>query len=556
MGKSPRYPLDRRLGGPQKRSGRHRAEKILDPTVTRTPTPRSARSQSLYRLSYPESKALERKKGKVLGCALRYKDENRVREKAILHLPNCRKNKCYAAKIQPTKSHEFGMQQGFSVSNNDQVKEDEEGRSCSANVEKKNVYRILVEKPEGKRPQGRPRRRWVDGIRVDLREIGWDGMDWIDLAQDRDQWRALVNTLAAPVQCLYKRATKQEKSFGLLEYTRCSSVIAVQRALRREYEKEPPCKQSILRWYRQFKDTGCLCKRKSTGQPNVPDETVERVRESFMSSLQKSTVRASRELGPPQQIVWKILRRRLHFKPYRPQLLQQLKPEDYGRRLEYCVTMQEAMEDEDFAAKLIFSDEATFNLSGKVNRHNVRLWGTENPRAIVALERDSPKLNVFCAMSQTKLYGPFFFCEKTVTGTSYLDMLQLWLWLFPQLVADSGDFVFQQDGAPPHWNINVRRYLNNELRHRWIGRVGEDDAALFAWPPRSPDLTPCDFFLWGYIKDRVYVPPLPRTLVELRERIDAAVMTIDRMMLQNVWNELDYRLDVCRVTQGAHIEHL
>jgi hypothetical protein len=52
---------------------------------------------------------------------------------------------------------------------------------------------ILVEKPEGKRPQGRPRCGWVDNIKMELREIGWDGMDWIDLAQDRDQWRALVN---------------------------------------------------------------------------------------------------------------------------------------------------------------------------------------------------------------------------------------------------------------------------------------------------------------------------------------------------------------------------
>jgi hypothetical protein len=61
--------------------------------------------------------------------------------------------------------------------------------------EKRNVYRILVGKPEGKRPLGRPRRRWEDNIRLDLREIGWGGMDWIDLAQDRDQWRALVNTV-------------------------------------------------------------------------------------------------------------------------------------------------------------------------------------------------------------------------------------------------------------------------------------------------------------------------------------------------------------------------
>jgi hypothetical protein len=59
--------------------------------------------------------------------------------------------------------------------------------------ETRNAYRILVGKPEGKRPLGRPRCRWVDNINMDLREIRWDGMDWIDLAHDRDQWRALVN---------------------------------------------------------------------------------------------------------------------------------------------------------------------------------------------------------------------------------------------------------------------------------------------------------------------------------------------------------------------------
>jgi hypothetical protein len=62
-------------------------------------------------------------------------------------------------------------------------------------VGRRNVYRTLVGKPGGKRPLGTPRRRWVDNIKIDLREIEWDGMDWIDLAQDRDQWRALVNTV-------------------------------------------------------------------------------------------------------------------------------------------------------------------------------------------------------------------------------------------------------------------------------------------------------------------------------------------------------------------------
>jgi hypothetical protein len=60
---------------------------------------------------------------------------------------------------------------------------------------KRNAYRILVGYPERKRPLGRPRRRWVDNIKMDLREIGWDGIDWIDLAEDRNEWRALVNAV-------------------------------------------------------------------------------------------------------------------------------------------------------------------------------------------------------------------------------------------------------------------------------------------------------------------------------------------------------------------------
>jgi hypothetical protein len=61
--------------------------------------------------------------------------------------------------------------------------------------EETNLYRVLMGKPEGKRPLGRPRRMWEDGVRMDLREVGWGSVDWIQLAQDRDQWRALVNTV-------------------------------------------------------------------------------------------------------------------------------------------------------------------------------------------------------------------------------------------------------------------------------------------------------------------------------------------------------------------------
>jgi hypothetical protein len=69
------------------------------------------------------------------------------------------------------------------------------GRAHSTNGGKSNAYRILVGKPEGKRPLGRPNRAWVDNIKLDLREIGWGGMDWNDLAEDWDHWRAFVNAV-------------------------------------------------------------------------------------------------------------------------------------------------------------------------------------------------------------------------------------------------------------------------------------------------------------------------------------------------------------------------
>jgi len=75
------------------------------------------------------------------------------------------------------------------------IKKNEMGGVCGTYVEGRGVYRVLVGKPEGKRPLGRPRRRWEDNIKMDLHEVGCGDMDWIELAQDRDRWRALVNAV-------------------------------------------------------------------------------------------------------------------------------------------------------------------------------------------------------------------------------------------------------------------------------------------------------------------------------------------------------------------------
>jgi len=231
--------------------------------------------------------------------------------------------------------------------------------------------------------------------------------------------------------------------------------------------------------------------------------------------------------------VWRVLRKRLVFKPYGIQMVQQLSDENHRRRLDFCLQLQDLMSSDDhFLEKVQFSDEATFYVSGAVKHRNVRIWGSENPHAYVENQHDSPKVNVVCAISSQKVYGPFFFAEETVTGMTYLDMLQLWL--MPQLQTYRRSYSSKTE-VPPTSTLRFVKYLNTVLPGRWIGRTSGNDQPLMLWPPRSPDITPCDFFLWGYVKDRVFAPPLPRDLADLKAWIIAAVKNIDAPKLTRVW---------------------
>ena len=102
--------------------------------------------------------------------------------------------------------------------------------------------------------------------------------------------------------------------------------------------------------------------------------------------------------------------------------------------------MQEKLEEDEFNERLVFSDETTFHTNGQVNEHNVYIWGKKNPHATIEHERDSPKVNVFCAISKNHVHGLFFF-ERNVTGDVYLQMLQNWL--MDELIANEyEDFIY------------------------------------------------------------------------------------------------------------------
>ena len=131
------------------------------------------------------------------------------------------------------------------------------------------------------------------------------------------------------------------------------------------------------------------------------------------------------------------------------QLLQALKPKDKLQPKEIAVTMMDRLDlDPGFLKRACFSDESTFHVSGLLNRHNLRIWGSENPHDNCKLERDSPKLNVWCGIMHDKIIGPFLFAEKSITAQIYLDVLTKYV--SPQLEHYQPQVIFQQDGAPPH----------------------------------------------------------------------------------------------------------
>ena len=216
-------------------------------------------------------------------------------------------------------------------------------------------------------------------------------------------------------------------------------------------------------------------------EKNCPTETIERVRNIFQQSPRKSIRRATRELQISSITVWLVIRKHLHRIPYKLYLVQHWKDTNKPACENFDNQMQAMLEEDGFDDRLVFSDEATFHLIGKVNKHNTRIWGTEHRHLTLEHVRDSPKVNVFCAISKKRVYGLFFFEETTVNSEAYLDMLQNWLM---ELLFDGkqADFIFQQNGAPSHWSLIVKQYLNAILHSRWIGRAGNDDCVLLHWP--------------------------------------------------------------------------
>ena len=224
-------------------------------------------------------------------------------------------------------------------------------------------------------------------------------------------------------------------------------------------------------------------------------------------------------------------------------MFHNLQEEDYPHRAALCAELIDQIESANLINKIFFCDEVTFHTCGKVNRHNCRIWAVKKPPNILEWGQDTPKVNVWLGVTQSKVYEPFFFAEAMVTGTVYLDMLEQFL--EPQLLADGilDTIVFQQDGVPCHYAIIVHDYLDRHFLGHWISR-----GRTQPWAALSPGLTRLDFFAWGFIKSKVYTGRRIGDLAKLSNRIFDAVQKITPQMLESVFRETIYCFELCRDT--------
>lgn len=255
--------------------------------------------------------------------------------------------------------------------------------------------------------------------------------------------------------------------------------------------------------------------------------------------------------GIPKSTILRILKARKYY-AYYITLTQALLPADVDRRLEFCRwALQQIDRDPNFFRFVMFSDEATFKNTGELNRHNCHYWSDTNPHWHRAIDNQWRwSLHVWCGIVNGYLVGPFFF-ERTVNANTYLDLLTDQL---PHLLENihletRRRMFFQQDGAPPHFARIVRRFLDERYPNRWIGREGP-----IAWPPRSPDLTSLDFYLWGYLKGVVFEEG-PTTREDMENRIRRACEAIPRNVLLSTVAHFQRRLNYCMNANGETFEN-
>jgi len=296
---------------------------------------------------------------------------------------------------------------------------------------------------------------------------------------------------------------------------------------------------------KKFRETGSLLdknrnRQKSVLTPGILQDIQTAITRSPHKSLRKLSAQTGILLGSAHTEVRKMLK----FYPYRMQGFHDLIPGDYAKRVKYCRWFKNLIRGNiGVLDQMFFTDEAWFHLSGYVNSQNYRTWRTENPHNYTETPLHSQKIGVWCAISRRRIIGRLFF-ETSINAEAYQELIQQFIAL---LQVDEPNCWFQQDSATARTAASTMVILHECF--------GENLISKGLWPPRSPDLTSPDFFLWSYLKDTVYRRN-PRDLKQLKINITRAIEEVNEATRRKVARNMVKHVDKCIEMNRHHFQHL
>lgn len=353
--------------------------------------------------------------------------------------------------------------------------------------------------------------------------------------------------------------TNQELADMHLAYgaTSCNARAAARLYQERYPERQHPGYKKFIAIHRRLSETGMFkTNMHDTGVARTVRtvEFEEEVLQRVADEPSNSTRHIAKAMNTSNASVWRVLHEQQLY-PYHFQKVQGLTAADYHPRVQFCQwLLHQIAAQPNFLRYVLWTDEASFTRDGIFNSRNSHVWDEENPHAIFPRKHQQRwSVNVWAGIVDDYLIGPYLLPER-LTGPIYRRFLEE---VLPELLENVPINVrqqmwFQNDGAPAHFAVQVREDLAQRFGHRWIARGG-----AVSWPPRSPDLTPLDFFLWGHVKSLVYETPV-ETEQDLIGRITAAFENIqnEQQMFSQVRRNHVRRLNRCIQVGGRHFEQL
>ena len=330
--------------------------------------------------------------------------------------------------------------------------------------------------------------------------------------------------------------------------------------------KESPSRVSMLSWTHKFQTFGSTENRNKkrngfgthSGRPKTVTtlENARRLKESIEQDPEKSLRRRSRELGLKKDTVHRLIKTDLHLRAYSLQVKQKINDADIAKRVEMCQWFNNKLQDDpEFINGLWFSDEAHFYLSGHVSSKHAFFWGDSKPDYALQRPLHALKCTAWAAMSSHGVIGPIWFVDDdnettTINAQRYIRVLQQFLVALKRRRLPLMRQWFMQDGATPHTANVTLEWLGNVFADRLISRRTEIE-----WATHSPDLNPCDFFLWGYLKNVSYRGK-PETIDELKTAVHDSMNAITVETCRATIANFKKRVQRCLECKGKHFEHL